>query len=111
MCCQKMARMATECETPTEESDMTMMRNILHIRRSNIFSSPPFSKMSLSYPLSEAHYCSLPAQSNVYGLSHVPTTCGSNKLLVASLQGNVLAVEFQRTQPSSREVHFTYIPG
>ena len=65
--------------------------------------------------LQEAHYCGLFSQSNVYGLSNVclpgATSGGKNKLLVASLRGKVMSMEFQNTRPLAKEVHFTYIPG
>ena len=59
----------------------------------------------------EAHYCGLFSQSNVYGLSDVCLPGGKNKLLVASLRGKVMSMEFQNTRPLAKEVHFTYIPG
>ena len=62
--------------------------------------------------LEEAHYCSLNSQSNVYGLTKIATSGGKHKMLVASLRGKVVSLEFdEKTRPTSREVHFTYIPG
>ena len=61
--------------------------------------------------LQEVHYCSLQSQSNVYGLAKMSLPHGQHKILVASLKGKVMSVEFQKTRPSSREVPFTYIPG
>jgi len=59
----------------------------------------------------EVHYCRLEAQSNIYGLAKFKSSTNENRLLVASLHGKVMSVSFQKTVPSSREVHFTYIPG
>jgi len=61
--------------------------------------------------LQEVHYCRLEAQSNVYGLAQFRSSTNENRLLVASMRGKVMSVSFQKTVPSSREVHFTYIPG
>ena len=69
------------------------------------------NNMSLPCKLNEAHYCNLQSQSNVYGLTKITMPCGLTKMLVASLRGKVVAMEFQQTRPSSKEVHFTYIPG
>ncbi|XP_013407661.1 KICSTOR complex protein kaptin [Lingula anatina] len=71
--------------------------------------------MSLSSALSEAHFCSLQSQSNVYGLAKFSTPCGRNKLLAASLRGQIICMEYQtvtgKLKPLPREVQFTYIPG
>ncbi|XP_070570250.1 KICSTOR complex protein kaptin-like [Ptychodera flava] len=65
--------------------------------------------------LSEAHFYNLPSQSNVYGLTSITFPDGSNKILVASLRGKIVCVEYQNERgvfrPSVKEVHFTYIPG
>ena len=84
-----------------------------HVFCVGLFSSPHQNKMSLSCKLQEAHYCALgqQSQSNVYGLAKVAMPCGQHKLLVASLRGKVSSMEFQKTRPRSKEVHFTYIPG
>ncbi|XP_033735939.1 KICSTOR complex protein kaptin-like [Pecten maximus] len=74
----------------------------------------------------DAHFCSLPSQLTLYGITATPQTNvythakvtepeGSNKLLVASLTGKIVSVEYQRNgkklKPSTKEVQFTYIPG
>ena len=62
----------------------------------------------------ETHYCGLQSQSNIYGLAQLPATNSTGKVLVASTRGKVLSLEFQKTTkstPSSKEIHFTYIPG
>ncbi|XP_046372680.1 KICSTOR complex protein kaptin-like [Haliotis rufescens] len=63
----------------------------------------------------DAHFCSLPSQTNVYGLTRITDSEGNNKLLVASLDGKVIAVEYQtfnnRLTPCTKEIQFTYIPG
>jgi len=61
--------------------------------------------------MQEVHYCRLEAQSNIYGLAQFKSSANENRLLVASIHGKVMSVSFQKTVPSSREVHFTYIPG
>ncbi len=71
--------------------------------------NPPPSSFHNS--LQEVHYCRLPSQSNVYGLATTFLPNGQQKLLVAALRGKVMSIEFQKSRPSSREVHFTYIPG
>ncbi|KAK2147346.1 hypothetical protein LSH36_557g00086 [Paralvinella palmiformis] len=63
------------------------------------------------YKLQEALYCNLASQSNIYCLTKFVMPCGVHKILVASLQGEVISLKFQKTKPISREVHFTYIPG
>jgi len=77
----------------------------------------------------DAHFCSLPSQTslyktcgitttpqtNVYGHAKVIEPDGTNKVLVASLAGKLLSVEYQRTstklKPTTKEIQFTYIPG
>ncbi|CAH1777188.1 unnamed protein product [Owenia fusiformis] len=71
-------------------------------------SAQPFSGKCC---LLESHFCKLPSQSNVYGLAKVFMPSGMNKILVASLCGKVISMEYQKTRPSSQEIHFTYIPG
>ncbi|ELT94536.1 hypothetical protein CAPTEDRAFT_177283 [Capitella teleta] len=53
-------------------------------------------------PLQEAHYCSLDSQTSVYGLAKFTLPCGTMKLLIASVEGKVMSLEYQRTTPSSR---------
>ncbi len=61
--------------------------------------------------LVEAHYCCLSSQSNVYSYCKFTGPCGRQNLLVAALRGRVISLEFQKSRPLSRDVHFTYIPG
>jgi len=73
--------------------------------------------MALAYNLLEAHFVALPSQSNIYGLEVLQMVGGISKILVASLRRPIVCVEyvtskpFEPLVPSSREVHFTYIPG
>jgi len=62
--------------------------------------------------LQEVHCCGLESQSNIYSLSRVTLSADETRLLIVSLRGKVLYVGFnEKIIPSSREVHFTYIPG
>lgn len=45
----------------------------------------------------DAHFCGLRSQSNVYGLSKIVTEEGQIKLLVASLNGELISVEYQKS--------------
>jgi len=65
----------------------------------------------INYLMQEVHYCRLEGQSNIYGLAQFRSSTNENRLLVASMRGKVMSVSFQKSVPSSREVHFTYIPG
>ncbi|EEC14848.1 hypothetical protein IscW_ISCW020883 [Ixodes scapularis] len=65
--------------------------------------------------MSEAHFSGLPSQSNIYGMTTL-NIGDVNKVLVSCLQRNVFCVEYTRNKknmltPSSREIHFTYLPG
>ena len=68
-----------------------------------------------SWKWTDAHFCSLPSQTNIYGCSKVVGAGMSKKLLVASLVGKFYTIEYQRIfdklTPSTKEVQFTYIPG
>jgi hypothetical protein len=66
--------------------------------------------MSLSCNLREAHFHNLHSQSNVYGLAKICLRNDINKLLIATLRGKVMSMEYHNLF-SAREVHFTYIPG
>ncbi|KAL3874054.1 hypothetical protein ACJMK2_037118 [Sinanodonta woodiana] len=63
----------------------------------------------------DAHFCTLPSQTNVYGHTKIQGSDGTNKLLIASLVGKIFSVEYQRIfdklTPFTREIQFTYIPG
>ncbi|XP_064621395.1 KICSTOR complex protein kaptin-like [Lineus longissimus] len=69
--------------------------------------------MSLSCNLREAHFHNLHSQSNVYGLAKICLRNDVNKLLIATLRGKVMSMEYHRqfSRITAREVHFTYIPG
>ena len=68
-----------------------------------------------SWKWTDAHFCSLPSQTNIYGCSKIVGSGMSKKLLVASLVGKFYTIEYQRIfdklTPSTKEVQFTYIPG
>lgn len=64
--------------------------------------------------MSEAHFSGLPSQSNIYGMTTL-NIGDANKVLVSCLQRNVFCIEYTRNKknvltPSSREIHFTYLP-
>lgn len=64
--------------------------------------------------MSEAHFSVLPSQSNIYGMTTL-NIGDANKVLVSCLQRNVFCIEYARNKknmltPSSREIHFTYLP-
>lgn len=64
--------------------------------------------------MSEAHFSGLPSQSNIYGMTTL-NIGDANKVLVSCLQRNVFCIEYARNKknvltPSSREIHFTYLP-
>lgn len=68
-----------------------------------------------SWKWTDAHFCSLPSQTNIYGCSKIVGSGMSKKLLVASLVGKFYTIEYQRIfdklTPSTKELQFTYIPG
>ena len=63
----------------------------------------------------DAHFCSLSSQTNVYGLTKVTGNEGTNKVLVAPLNGRVISIEYtqrdKRLTPCTKCIQFTYIPG
>jgi hypothetical protein len=64
----------------------------------------------------DAHFCSLPSQTSIYGCTRILNNeSGTNKLLVASLVGRFFTIDYQRIfdklTPSTKEIQFTYIPG
>ena len=63
----------------------------------------------------DAHFCSLEAQSNIYGLCKIELPCRPAEILVASLRGKngpkVISLKISNTKPLSKEIRFTYIPG
>lgn len=64
----------------------------------------------------DAHFCSLPSQTSIYGCTEIKNIDNSsNKLLVASLVGRFFSIDYQRVfdklTPSTKEIQFTYIPG
>lgn len=69
-----------------------------------------------SWKWTDAHFCSLPSQTSIYGCTKIQNNVnGTNKLLVASLVGRFFTIDYQRIfdklTPSTKEVQFTYIPG
>ncbi|XP_050405172.1 KICSTOR complex protein kaptin [Patella vulgata] len=68
-----------------------------------------------SWRWTDAHYCGLTSQTNIYGMTRISNVNGTNRLLVASLKGDVVSVEYKKIQnklkPCSRAVQFTYIPA
>ena len=68
-----------------------------------------------SWKWTDAHFCSLPSQTNIYGCSKIIGSGVTKKLLIASLVGKFYTIEYQRIfdklTPSTKEVQFTYIPG
>ncbi len=64
--------------------------------------------------LHEAHFMSLRNPSNIYGLLHLCMD-GSNKLVVATLRGEVYCLEFHdplmQRPPLFKSITFSYIPG
>ena len=64
--------------------------------------------------LHEAHFLPLRNPSNIYGLLHLLMD-GSNKLVVATLRGEVHCLEFHdpmmQRPPSFKSITFSYIPG
>ena len=88
------------------------------------------SECPRSWKWTDAHFCSLPShtlyypdscgisttpQTNVYGNAKVIDPDGSNKFLVASRVGKVIALEYQvfmdKLLPSTKVIPFSYIPG
>ncbi|KAK3093986.1 hypothetical protein FSP39_022563 [Pinctada imbricata] len=81
--------------------------------------------MSKTWKWTDANFCSLPShttvfgsakpQTNVYSHSKVADPGGSNKLLLASLSGKFIYIEYQKhfdnLIPTSKEIQFTYIPA
>ena len=66
--------------------------------------------------LIEAHWISLPSQGNIYSMSKICSSNGSNKVLVASLKRKIYSCEYQRSpiyymRPVVKEQLFTYIPS
>ena len=61
----------------------------------------------------EIHFSPLPSQTNIYGLTKVESNEEGNKVVLASLSGRVVCLEYPPNSliPSSREVPFTYIQG
>lgn len=45
----------------------------------------------------DAHFCELRSQSNVYGLSKLTARDGQTKLLAVSLNGDLISVEYQKS--------------
>ena len=45
----------------------------------------------------DAHFCGLRAQTNVYGLTKIKSKEGLTKLLAASINGHFVSVEYQKS--------------
>ncbi|XP_063957904.1 KICSTOR complex protein kaptin-like [Lytechinus pictus] len=64
----------------------------------------------------EAHFTSIPCQSNVYGLTSLAYPGGVGKVLVAPLKDKVVSLEYMaergktELQPVAKEIHFAGIP-
>lgn len=64
----------------------------------------------------EAHFTSIPCQSNVYGLTSLAYPGGVGKALVAPLNDKVVSLEYMaergktELQPVAKEIHFAGIP-
>lgn len=60
----------------------------------------------------ELNFFPLPSQSNIYGLTHIKVD-GSNKLLVATVSGEIfrLEVDHHTLQSLCKPITFSYIPG
>ncbi|GAB6024576.1 hypothetical protein CHUAL_009726 [Chamberlinius hualienensis] len=71
----------------------------------------------MSSTFNELNFAVLASQSNIYGLSWFRTLDSETaKLLVASIKKPIVCFEFnnkpaEALTPSSKEVHFTYVPG
>ena len=61
----------------------------------------------------EANFTQLPSQTNIYGMTKIESETSCSKILLASLRGSVVCVDYsnQALQPRARDVPFTYIPG
>lgn len=65
----------------------------------------------------DAHWFPLASQGNVYSMTKLSSSVGSNKLLVASLKRKIYSCEYNRTpkhshlRPMVKELLFTYIPS
>ncbi|XP_062614480.1 KICSTOR complex protein kaptin-like [Saccostrea cucullata] len=79
-----------------------------------------------SWKWSDANFSSLPSHENIFGITTTPQTNiylhskvvdpnGSNKIVIASLAGRIVVVEYHRNFdnliPSAKEIHFTYLPA
>lgn len=70
-----------------------------------------------AFKWTDAHFCSLSSQTNIYGLKKIRTENDTIKLLVSSLDRSFLSVEYQKIgeneklTPLTKEIQFTYIPG
>ena len=56
-----------------------------------------------SISFTEAHYCSLESQSNIYSLAHFNLPNGLHKVLIASLRGDVQSTEFQKKEAKNTQ--------
>ena len=56
-----------------------------------------------SFDFTEAHYCSLESQSNVYSIAQFDLPNGLHKVLIASLRGDVQSTEFQKKEEKNAQ--------
>lgn len=66
--------------------------------------------------LTDAHWFPLASQGNIYSMTKLCSTNGSNKLLVASLKRKIYSCEYHQMsklflRPLVKELLFTYIPS
>ena len=63
--------------------------------------------------LEEVSFTPVPSQTNIYGLAKISSPGERNKVLLASLCGSVICLEFTEKVlgASTSDVSFTYIPG
>lgn len=105
-------------ELPNEEIDAEEKRSKTLRKHSTIENASeggeedPFSVTADDSLLHELNFLSLPSQSNVYGMVDIHYQ-GSNRLLVATLRGEIFKLEFEKQalRPSLKPVTFSYIPG
>ncbi|KAK7103768.1 KICSTOR complex protein kaptin-like [Littorina saxatilis] len=62
----------------------------------------------------DAHFCSLSSQTNIYGMQKLRTEKNTKKFLVSSLDSSFLSVEYQkigdRVTPLTKGIQFAHIP-
>ena len=88
-----------------------MISFALHYKYNNIDVLDDATKSQMS----EAHFCALESQSNIYGLSHIDLPSRATEILASSLRGKngpkVISLRVLGCKPISKEIRFNYIPG